>query len=263
MLTLTPHTLVQAAHEAGLDPCGIVVAPVSDGGDAVALDAERYVYPASMIKVPLAAAALNDLAAGRLRDDATFPVMPENMTANDASSPLVPGYRASLHQLIELAIANSDNVATNMLFDVVGRERATEIARERFGLARTAFHRKLSGSEPLIDDPQWDGVHRNAHSAADAARMFTLIATNAVPHAPVLRAALARQRWNNKLSEGLGAGDRFEHKTGDTDEVTHDGGILTTAQGRSYTIVVYAALPSTDANNARFGTFMRTLRPHL
>lgn len=252
-------TLEAICRSTGCTPASAVVADLDSEDPPVALDPYRPFYPASMIKVPLAAAvlALDHDLEGR------HPIAAANMTANDAESPLEPGYQASLRELLERAVARSDNVATNVLFDLAGRERATAIARDRLGLRETAFHRKLSGSDPLIDDPGWDGAHRNAHPAGDAARLFAAIARDAVPHAALLRELLAAQYWNDKLSAGLREGDRFAHKTGDTSEVTHDGGILTTATGGRYAVVVYLERPSTPENNARFGPLMRALRAYL
>lgn len=261
---VTRETLQTFAHEAGLAEPSIVLSPLgAPVWNAVTLEPERPLYPASMIKTPLVAAAMTDVEAGRIRLDDRVEVTQANMTVNDAPSPLRPGYYATVHELCDLAISRSDNVATNMLYDVVGRERATTIVRERFGLERTAFYRKLSGSEPLIVDPGWDGTHRNTHPASDAARMFDLIANDRVPYADEIKASLTRQYWNAKLTKGLREGDRYLHKTGDTDDVAHDGGILLTAQGREYVIVVYTALPSSDANDTRFGAFMKHLREHL
>jgi beta-lactamase class A len=216
-----------------------------------------------MIKTPLAVAAYAAVNDGRLNVTHTFEVAPANMTFNDKPSPLQPGYRSPLSELIELMITRSDNVATNMLYDILGREEATQTVQQRFGLTKTAFHRKLSGSLPLIHDPQWDGKHRNTHPASDAAKLFELLAHDRVPFASELRQTLERQEWNNKLSGGLQPGDRFAHKTGDTDEVTHDGGILHTARGSSYVVVVYTGMESNDDNNAKFASFMRTLRSFL
>jgi len=106
-------------------------------------------------------------------------------------------------------------------------------------------------------------LHGNRHSLGDAARLFELIARDRVPYAFELRQTLARQEWNNKLTGGLLPGDRFAHKTGDTDEVTHDGGILDTEQGASYVLVLYTGLESDDENNAKFAPFMRSLRQYL
>ncbi|HEV7179420.1 MAG TPA: serine hydrolase [Candidatus Baltobacteraceae bacterium] len=258
-------TTADLARKAGLAPVSIVLSgPLeAPANSETTLDPNRDIYPASMIKTPLVAAALADVADGRLKLSDRFEVSSANMTFNDAPSPLHTGAWARLDEICELAISRSDNVATNMLFDAVGRERATRIVNERFGLRATAFHRKLSGSDPLIDDPQWDGVHHNAHPALDAAALFTLIALDRIPHADLVRGALVRQYWNDKLSKGLRAGDRFAHKTGDTNDVTHDGGILTTGDGRTFVIVVYTAMSSTSENNARFAPFMETLRALL
>lgn len=185
------------------------------------------------------------------------------MTANDKPSPLAPAYEATVEELLDLMITRSDNVATNIFYDVIGRENATGICRRDFGLRATAFYRKLSGSLPLIADPKWDGVHRNEHSAADAARAFELIARDQVPFARDLYELLLRQEWNNKLSAGLLAGDVFAHKTGDTDEVTHDGGILLTPDGARYVVVVYTGMESNEENNGKFAPFMRALRGYL
>lgn len=262
---LTPDFVSRLAEEAGLAPLSLVIKRLDGGeqGVRIALDPELAVYPASMLKTPLALAAYTLVEEGELQLAGTHDVTQANMTANDKDSPLVPGYASPLSELIELMITRSDNVATNMLYDIVGRARATQIVQERYGLRGTAFCRKLSGSLPLIHDPEWDRVHMNTHPAADAARLFEFIARSQVPFSLALRETLGRQEWNNKLSAGLAPRDRFAHKTGDTDEVTHDGGILDTADGRSYVIVVYTGLPSSDANNARFTPFMSALRRNL
>lgn len=260
---LTSDIVSQAAGRAGLDALAFALKRLDREEPAVAVEPDRPLYPASMLKTPLAVAVYYLVQAGELGLADGFEVAPANMTANDKPSPLVPGYRSPLSELIDLMITRSDNVATNMLYDIAGRERATQIVQREFGLKSTAFRRKLSGSLPLIHDPQWDGTNRNTHPASDAASLFEQIARDRVPFARALRETLERQEWNNKLSDGLAPGDRFAHKTGDTDEVTHDGGILYTAQGASYVIVTYTGMESTDENNAKFAPFMQSLRAYL
>jgi beta-lactamase class A len=261
---LTTETVARAAADAALQPFAFALYRLDEpDGLRIDMDAAAAYYPASMIKTPLALAAYTLVQEKKLALDSSFEVAESNMTTNDKPSPLVPGYRSPLSELIDLMITRSDNVATNMLYDIVDRDRATEIVQQRYGLTNTAFRRKLSGSLPLIHDPKWDGVYRNTHPVSDAARLFELIARERVPFAYELRRVLERQEWNNKLSEGLLRGDRFAHKTGDTDEVTHDGGILETADGKSYAIVLYSGMESNDENNAKFGDFMVMLRSHL
>jgi beta-lactamase class A len=254
--------LAGLASDSGIENPSLVVGRLDVSESWHELDPSRATYPASMIKTPLVAACLQEIATARFSLNDRIRIAESNMTDNDAESPLVPGYEATVDELMRLAIDRSDNVATNQLFDLIGRERATDLARG-LGLERTRFSRKLSGSTPLIDDPEWDGVHRNAHPAGDAALLFAKIDADAFAGAAVLRGYLWAQVWNDKLSLGLSTGDGFAHKTGDTDEVTHDGGILSTPDGERYVIVAYAEMPSNEANNAAFGRFMHELRAQL
>lgn len=262
---MTPADLQRFAEEVGLrDPAVVLslhIEPSSAGRAVqVAYQAERALTPASMIKVPIAAALCAHWAAKRGTPEDRVLIEASNMTANDAVSPLLPGYSANQAELGHLMLTRSDNVATNTLIDVLGR-RAINAYAYQLGLRATAVRRKLSGSLPLIDDPESTG--RNAHPASDSATLFEAIARGAIAGASWLSATLAAQEWNEKLSRGLQSGDRFAHKTGDTDEVTHDGGILETAQGRRYVLVVYTALPSCANNDQRLCAFMEALRPHL
>jgi beta-lactamase class A len=252
--------LASYADQTGLGAAQIHVRSLAAGGPAWALDDGRPVYPASMIKVPLAAAVAVAVTEGRLRWDTAVTVDPRNATFNDAPSPIAPGYTATVEELVTYMLQRSDNVATNQLYDVLGRDRATDDVRA-LGFFGTAFRRKLSGSLPLIDDPGATG--RNTFPAREAAELFAALAEDRVPQAAALRRILATSWWDAKLSRGLAAGDAFAHKTGDTDEVSHDGGILTLADFSRWVVVVYTELPSGKENDLRFGAFMRALRPHL
>jgi beta-lactamase class A len=259
-----PHAggLAASAAQIGLTAASIVLRRLPDPGPGyeVSVNPTAALAAASMIKVPIAAALSRLWLEGIFRPEDRAAIVEANMTANDAASPLVPGYRARLDELGWLMLTRSDNVATNTLIDLIGRGRATAFARG-WGLTQTAIRRKLSGSLPLIDDPEAQG--RNAHPAGEAALLFTKIAASTIPGSDWLREALAAQEWNTKLSGGLEEDDRFAHKTGDTDEVSHDGGILELPSGARFVIVVYTALPSSPENDARFARFMRTLRPQL
>jgi beta-lactamase class A len=260
---LNHSQLAELAARIGLKAPSIILKRLDAAAAAVTLEAERPLYPASMMKTPLALAVYALAADGLVDLQGSVETTEGNMTFTDLPSPLEPGRRATIAELIDLAITRSDNVATNMLYDVAGRERATAIVQQRFGLRSTAFYRKLSGSLPLIHDPLWDGVHMNSHPAADAAALFEQVARSKVPFAGELRRTLERQQWKNKLASGLREGDRFAHKTGDTDTVTHDGGLLETAEGAAWVVVVYTGMESNDENNAKFADFMREVRPFL
>jgi beta-lactamase class A len=245
-------------------------------GHAVVVDLQtlrcgRYretenVYPASVIKVALMVEAYRQIADGRLDLDTTVTVSAANQTTTAEATPFAPGYRAMLRELIEFMITASDNIATNELFDLLGRETVTDEMR---GLGLTTFlaGRKLSGSEPLIEDPGMTG--RNRLPPDEIALLLALIALDRVPYAAEQRAILARCMHNEKLAAGLSRGDRFMHKTGETDEVSHDAGILITSNGRRYVVVLYTSPPPppnrSDAghDNAQLAAWMRCLREYL
>jgi len=256
--------LAGLAASTGLGAASIVVEPLDRTAAAqsvrAALAAEAAIYPASMIKLPIAMAVAAQCAAGERRWSDTMIVDDAAMTSNDAPSPLLPGYAASIAELVHGMIAASDNVATNVLIDVLGRETIT-LACRGFGVTQTIVARKVSGSLPLIDDPAATG--RNAHPACDAASLFLRVARDGGQATAEVWNALAAQIWNDKLSAGLEPGDSFAHKTGDTSDVSHDGGILTLANGRRFVLVVYTQLGSNPETDARFAAFMRALRPYL
>lgn len=258
---MQPPDLAAVAEQTGLGAAQIHIRKLGvAGAPAWHRDDGRPIYPASMIKIPLAIAAGAAIQAGRLRWDTPVTVDERNATPNDAPSPIVPGYRTTVAELTTFMLQRSDNVATNQLYDVLGRDRATADVHA-LGYPGTAFRRKLSGALPLIDDPEATG--RNTFPAAEAAALFAALAQDRVPEATAVRGILATSWWDVKLSRGLEPGDAFAHKTGDTDEVAHDGGILTLPGGARWVVVVYTELASSDEHDARFGAFMRALRPYL
>jgi beta-lactamase class A len=261
-LVIDSGFILGAARDAGISDPSVVLEPLEGtAGPRATLDPDAARYPASMIKVPIAAALALAYAEGRHAPNDRIRVEAGCVTTNDAPSPFVLGYEGTLDEAAGAMLSASDNVATNVLIDVLGRAWIGNVCRERLGLAGTAVRRKLSGSLPLIDDPEATG--RNAHPAADAATLFSAIARDREGRFGWIFDALAAQVWNDKIPAGLWPGDRFAHKTGDTDDASHDGGILTLADGRAYVLVVYSSLPSTPESDARIAHFTRTLRAAL
>jgi len=260
-----PELLRSLAAQAGLANPSIVIEELGAGGRlealwSVELEPKQALYPASMIKLPIAYALARSFQAGTLRPAGRCTVGVGNMTANDAPSPFVAGYEADLQAFGVAMLSASDNVATNVLIDVLGRDAITQTCRS-IGLPETAVRRKLSGSLPLIDDPPASG--RNSHPASDAAALLRLIARDAARGPDWIYDALLGQIWNDKVPRGLRPGDTFAHKTGDTDEVSHDGGILTLPDGRRFILVIYTTLASCPESDACLAAFAALVRPLL
>jgi beta-lactamase class A len=231
-----------------------------------AWQADADIYPASVVKVPIMAEVFHQYETGALDPNDLVLVTASNQTTTSEPTPFVAGYTATVGQLVELMITHSDNIATNQLMDVVLRERVTEFMW-RCGLETFLLGRKLSGSEPLIVDPEMVG--RNRLPAGEIARLLALIASDAIPGAAAQREILRRCLDEDKLVPGLRPGDVFMHKTGETSAVSHDAGILTTAQRKGYIVVLYCEVdPAPDGAdvtqvNPVMTQWMRTLRAGL
>ncbi len=256
----------EALDAAGLRSIGSAFVVDLDGGRRAGWRADANIYPASVIKVPIMVEAFRQFEAGMLRPDDPITVTASNQTTTWGESPFPAGAVATVSALVERMITHSDNVATNQLMDVLRRERVTD-TMHALGLPTFLLGRKLSGSDPLIDDPEIVG--RNRLPAGEIGTLLAAIALDRVPGAAEQRAILARCVHDEKLVPGLRGGDVFMHKTGETSEVSHDAGILVTAEGKRYVIVLYTTPEPTgdgaDAAhvNPQMTAWMRALRTSL
>lgn len=251
-------------------------AALRDIGHAFVLDLQtmRYgswrddvdVYPASVIKVPIMAEAFRQYADGTVAPGDRITVRAPNQTTTWGVSPYAAGVVATVDELVERMVTHSDNVATNQLMDVLRRERVTASMRE-LGLKTFLLGRKLSGSEPLIADPETVG--RNRLPPNEIGALLALIATDAIPGASRQRQIMKRCMHAEKLVPGLRDGDVFMHKTGETSDLSHDAGILRTTEGKTYVIVLYTTPePKPDDSDAdhvnpQMTQWMRSLRAAL
>jgi beta-lactamase class A len=210
--------------------------------------ADENVYPASVIKVPIMAEAFRQYSVGMVRATDRVTVTAANETTTWGTSPFKPGTVATVEELVDRMITHSDNVATNQLMDVLRRENVTDYMR-RLGLSTFLLGRKLSGSDPLINDPEMVG--RNRLPPDEVGTLLSLIATDRLPGSASQREIMSRCIHAEKVVPGLRPGDIFMHKTGETSEQSHDAGILQTAQGNKYVVVLYTTPePKPDDSDA-------------
>lgn len=228
--------------------------------------ARENVYPASVIKVPIMAEAFRRFAQGSLKRDEPVEVSSKNQTTTAGPAPFVPGYKTTIGELVDFMIVHSDNVATNQLMDELGRQNVTDYMHA-LGMQTFFLGRKLSGSEPLIEDP--DMLGRNRLPALEIGGLLELIARDAIDGASEQRSILGRCADDEKLVPGLAPGDVFMHKTGETSSVSHDAGILATLEGKRYVIALYCEVkPRSDNSDAAWVNpamtdWMRAVRDHL
>ncbi|MEJ7651365.1 MAG: serine hydrolase [Nakamurella sp.] len=194
---------------------------------------------ASVIKVPVMTAVLEDVAAGRLSLDQ--PISLDGAERVEPSGVLyvlqdVP--TPSVRDLLTLMIVISDNMATNLLIDAVGMDRVNASIQQA-GLTSTVLRRRVNTTDPAFASV------RNEMTAADAAHGLVQLAHAEGVYADsalrdVAMTALRRQQHIDLLPRHLTEPITLAHKTGSLDGLRHDAGILLRAGEPVAVVAVFA-----------------------
>ena len=191
-----------------------------------AFHAEEPMLAASVIKLPVMAAAFEENRLGRLDFDERVRIRPEDkLPSCGALTYLHDGLEVTVRDLVTLMIILSDNTAANLMIDRIGMGRINRLMHETFGLsAGTELRRRLFDSEAASRGLE------NTVTAADMAKLLrgilerTLVSPEA---SAAMLGILLDQRLNGKMPFHLHSrGIRTAHKTGEDDGITHDVGII-------------------------------------
>jgi beta-lactamase class A len=228
--------------------------------DSLLIGAATRFHAASMMKVPVMIQVFRDVDQGRLRLAQRVPVVntfasladgsPFHLDAGDDSDSTLyarVGGRATLRELVELMVAVSSNLATDILVDRVRapRAQATAIA---LGADSIEVRRGVE------DTRAYRAGLNNTTTARDLGVLFAALAEGRAASAASCRemlAILGRQRFREGIPAGLPAGVTVAHKTGWFTGTRHDGGLVTTPDGRRYVLVVLTRGIPDDAAAAR------------
>jgi N-acetylated-alpha-linked acidic dipeptidase len=235
-----------------------------DRSEVTAVDAESIYETFSVIKVPIMAEVFRRVREGSLSLDRRVPLRPGYARIpSGVLYALDPGLQPTVKDLLNLMIIISDNSATDVLADLVGRERVTSFMKE-LGLARTEIrfsdldwdrawlstldedYRDATGEEtlefPFHEYPgaQVSEAFRRVieetplffgrSTAGELGTLFARLARGELVSREASEAMieiLERQQVNHRLPRYLPDGIRIAHKTGDGEPwVGNDAGIL-------------------------------------
>ena len=202
---------------------GFYTRPLS-GGAPVEFQADLPLVAASVIKIPVMAAAFREIAAGRLDENAEYAITAEEkMPSCGALTYMHDGLRVTLLDLITLMIILSDNTATNRVIDILSIPRVNEAMRA-LAIPGVDLQRKL------FDSAMAAKGYKNTVTARGIGMMLERMAGGTLLGAPWddrMLSILRNQRLNGKLPFYLhDKGIRCAHKTGEDDGITHDVGII-------------------------------------
>ncbi|MBS7527314.1 serine hydrolase [Fusibacter paucivorans] len=112
-------------------------------GNIIAINENECFETASCIKVPILATLLNEVEKGNLSLDDPLVYTPENfIDGSGVLRSLTPGLSLSTLDFATLMIIVSDNIATNVLIDLLGIDRVNAVC-DSLGMVQTRLHNKI------------------------------------------------------------------------------------------------------------------------
>jgi len=217
--------------------------------DSILIDANLRFHAASTMKLPVMIQIFRDADAGLLRLDESltvhtaFPSLVEGAfivgKEDDSDSTLyaLVGRNRSVRDLLERMITRSSNLATNILIERVGADRAQRTAR---ALGAWSIQ-VLRGVE---DGAAYRAGLNNTTTARDLGVLLQAIATGRAASGAAcdsMLAILGRQEFNEGIPVGVPPAARVAHKTGWIGEVVyHDAAVVSPPRGEGgrYVLVV-------------------------
>lgn len=206
-------------------------------GNILSIRSDEVWETASCIKVLILAELLRRVDQGAFSLDDLIPYDPvQYTTGSGILKSLTPGLRLSIRDIATLMIIVSDNVATNILIDLLGIDSINSMSAH-LGLKHTQLHSKLYF--PL------DG-YLGTTTPKEYAQIFKLFYEKRVGSAAAhteFFTILKKQHYNSMLTRSLAPGLRASEdvegtplfqvasKSGSLDQCRNDGGIFFTAWG--------------------------------
>jgi len=234
-----------------LEPAGghwAVVIEDLDGKGRVRLNPDDSFTAASVIKIPIMMTAFHEARAGNVRlDDAVIVRREDKVGGSGVLRELHSGLQITLLDAIHLMIVVSDNTATNLVMDRVGRETVNAYMAEK-GATSSQLEAHLMRPKP---NGPW-----NRLTAHDVALLIKGLADRTIENpgdCDTMLDIMARQQYNDKLPRYLPREAVCAHKTGEVRGVTHDAGVITGPNARFVIVCLSQKLEDTRLGNDTIG----------
>lgn len=213
---------------------GYIIAS-EDGSLDIRRGADQVFPSASIIKLPVLWAIFCKIHDGKL--DLSQKTVMRSADIVDGYGVLKnihPGAELTMLDLCNLMIHYSDNIATNLLIEIVGMDYINEEIYA-CGLKHTTLQRKM------MDVASKERGLDNSTSPSDMVILLRQYRDSKRISAELraqMKKILLGQFCNNFLAHYMPPGFSFAHKTGDLPGTMHDVGYLYTPKGRLFDVAV-------------------------
>ncbi len=203
-------------------------------------------YPAaSIIKVPVLIEMFREIESGKFKLNDTM-ILEDYYRASGSGKLQYTssGVAHTMDYLARIMIQNSDNSSTNMIMSKIGGMPEMNRALKRWGLKTTRINAWL---------PDLQGT--NITTAREMAKMlYNIDNTNILSNTSKVRISdyLSHVKNNRLLQAGLPREAILLHKTGDIGFMLGDAGIVKTANGKKYIVVILVKRPYNNLQGKEF-----------
>ena len=238
VVSLATQAAPSPATDAGLDailreaglPGGVVGAYVRNlpTGASAALNGERRFAAASLFKLPVMVEVYKQQRLRRFSWDDELIVGKEHWTDGSGVLQARVGERFKIGDLLRLMIDESDNIAANMLTDLVGVASINQ-TMDAMGLRATRVVDRFRENSQPSTTPQ------------DIGRLLEITATGQLVDTQTSEEAirlLERKQAHAWLGEGLPWWGKLAHKWGDVPNARHDAGVIYTPRNQIVLVVL-------------------------
>jgi len=194
---------------------------------------------ASMIKVPVLVALLNAIDNGEVDPDIVMSIKQEHMAGGSGHLQWRPlGTKLPLLDVAELMIIISDNTATNMIIDLLGGKKAVNKKFVKWGLKNTVINAPLADLAGTNKTSPYDLVYLLAR--VERGELMSDVWRNRMRH------IMGRTKTRTLINQGIPAGAKLAHKTGDIGSMVGDCGVITTPDGHKLIMAMQVQRPHND-----------------
>lgn len=179
---------------------------------------------ASLIKIPIMLAAFRQYERGLLHFERMIEIPRERVVGGaGVLQALSEGICFSIKDLLTLMMIVSDNTATNLLIDIIGKEKI-QLCMEELGLQHTVLKRKMMDFEAIARG------ENNVTSAVDMIRCLKIILEEgnfSLESRREMLTIMQQQQFTSKLPALMDTEQvKVANKTGELSGVEHDCAII-------------------------------------
>lgn len=225
--------------------CGPLENPTS-----VSVNGDKTFESASLVKLSILVELARRFEAGDCKPEDTL-VFEERFRVGGSGhlQKEAAGGKYRLDDLAEWTITESDNVATDMLFDYLKLD-TLEPAMRQLGLKQMTVRRTIFAFEEI------EKGRDNLISADDLAILYGKIARRELPRSDWMLDVLRKTHRHDLIQAKLPKDLMVAHKSGELTGFLHDGGIL-------YTKPPYILVILTQAEKVESERFIRSLSSEI